>query len=115
MAVRRSCRAHHARGAFRTRWVRSVRMNAPLELVFGKVDAIRKEVIAAASLPLNRATTLPRQAYIDEDYFRFEFETVLKTGWLCVAHVSQVKEPGNFLALDLLREPLVILRDKDQR
>ncbi|HMI95536.1 MAG TPA: aromatic ring-hydroxylating dioxygenase subunit alpha [Micropepsaceae bacterium] len=87
-------------------------MNAPLQPVFGKVDAIRKEVIAAASLPLNRATTLPRHAYIDEDYFRFESESVLKTGWLCLAHLSQVKEPGDFLALDLLGEPLLILRDK---
>ena len=88
-------------------------MNAPLQSAFGKVDAIRKEVITTASLPLQRATTLPRHAYVDEDYFQFESETVLKTGWLCVAHLSQLNEPANFLALDLLGEPLVILRDKD--
>jgi len=89
-------------------------MNAPVQPAFGNVEAIRKEVIAAASLPLHRATTLPRHAYVDEDYFQFESETVLKSGWLCVGHISQVKEAGNFLALDLLGEPLVILRDKDQ-
>ncbi len=88
-------------------------MNAPLQSAFGKVDAIRKEVLVAASLPLHRATTFPRHAYVDEDYFRFESETVLKTGWLCVVHLSQLNEPANFLALDLLGEPLVILRDKD--
>ena len=88
-------------------------MNAPLQPAFGKVDTIRKEVLATASLPLHRATTLPRHAYVDEDYFRFESETVLKTGWLCVAHLSQLNEPANFLALDLLGEPLLILRDKD--
>src|SRR5258705_1062499 len=113
MVVRRSRGAHHACGSFGV-WLRRVEMNAPLQPVFSKVDAIRKEIIAAASLPLNRAMTLPRQAYIDEDYFRVESETVLKTGWLCVAHASQVKEQGNFLALDLLGEPLLILRDKDQ-
>ena len=88
-------------------------MSTPIQPVFDEVDAIRKEVIAAAALPLNRAITLPRQAYVDEDYFKAECETVLKAGWLCVAHVSQVKEPGDFLALELLGEPLVILRDKD--
>src|ERR1700704_7085928 len=113
MVVRRSCRAHHACGSFRVRRARSVKMNAPVHPAFGNVDSIRKEVIAAASLPLHRATTLPRHAYVDEDYFRFESETVLKTGWLCVAHLSQLNEPANFLALDLLGEPLVILRDRD--
>ena len=77
-------------------------MNAPVQPAFVNVEAIRKEVIAAASLPLHRATTLPRHAYVDEDYFQFESETVLKSGWLCVGHISQVKEAGNFLALDLL-------------
>jgi phenylpropionate dioxygenase-like ring-hydroxylating dioxygenase large terminal subunit len=76
-----------------------------------KVEAIRKQVIAAASLPLPEATTLPRDAYFDEDYFRHEVETVFETDWLCVAHVSQLKEPGRFIALDLLGEPLLVVRD----
>ena len=88
-------------------------MNAPAPRVFDKIESIRKQVIEAAALPLNRATTLPRQAYVDEDYFQFETETIFRTGWLCVAHISQLKEPGNFLTLDLLGEPLLILRDKD--
>src|SRR5579862_9694954 len=76
-----------------------------------KIAAIRREVITAGALPLPQATTLPREAYIDEDYFRYEVETVLETDWLCIAHISQLKEPGRFLALDLLGEPLLIVRD----
>jgi phenylpropionate dioxygenase-like ring-hydroxylating dioxygenase large terminal subunit len=87
-------------------------MNAPMKTEFEGVEAIRREVIQTAALPLNRATTLPRQAYVDEGYFRFEADNVLKSGWLCVGHVSQIKDPGNFLALDLLGEPLLVLRDK---
>jgi phenylpropionate dioxygenase-like ring-hydroxylating dioxygenase large terminal subunit len=77
-----------------------------------KVEAIRAQVIEAASLPLPQAITLPRAAYLDEDYFRHEVETVLETGWLCLAHVSQLKEAESFLALDLLGEPLLVTRDK---
>jgi len=76
-----------------------------------KVEAIRTQVIAAASLPLPQAITLPREAYLDEDYFRLEAKTVLESDWLCVAHVSELREPGSFIALDLLGEPLLVVRD----
>jgi len=76
------------------------------------VEHIRREVEAAAALPLERATTLPKQAYTDEGYFRFEAETALKADWICVAHVSQLKQPGSFITVDLLDEPLLVTRAK---
>jgi phenylpropionate dioxygenase-like ring-hydroxylating dioxygenase large terminal subunit len=76
------------------------------------LEDIRRDVQQAAALPLERAITLPRQAYVDEDYFRHEAETVLEADWLCVAHISQLKGPGSFLTVDLLDEPLMVIRDK---
>ena len=78
-----------------------------------KVDAIRRKVIEVAALPLAQAATLPREAYTDEDYFAFERRTVLEADWMCVAHVSEVKEPGSFVALDLLGEPLLVTCTRD--
>jgi phenylpropionate dioxygenase-like ring-hydroxylating dioxygenase large terminal subunit len=75
---------------------------------------IRQQVIEAASLPLARATTLPRQAYTDEDWFRTEADAVLGAGWICVAHVSQLRAPGQYVRLDLLDEPLLVIRDHAQ-
>jgi phenylpropionate dioxygenase-like ring-hydroxylating dioxygenase large terminal subunit len=37
---------------------------------------------------------------------------VLGAGWLAIAHVSELAEPGSFLALDLLGEPLLVVRDR---
>ena len=88
-------------------------MNAPMQAGFDRIETIRRDVIQTAALPLNRATTLPRHAYVDEDYFGFEADNVLKSGWMCIAHVSQIKDPGHYLALDLLDEPLLILRDRE--
>src|SRR3990172_5658757 len=76
-----------------------------------KIEAISARIQDAASRPLSRAVTFPPAAYTDEDYFAFEAKRVLETGWMCVAHVSQLKEPGSYIAVDLLGEPLVVTRD----
>ena len=71
-------------------------------------------VCEAAARPLSRATTLPAQAYTSEEFFEWEMKHVLRTGWQCLAHVSQIPKPGDFLNLDLLGEPLIVVRGKDQ-
>ena len=69
-------------------------------------DGLVAEIAAIAARPLERATTLPPAAYTDEAFFDLERTRVFRSGWLCVAHVSEVPEAGTYLALDLLDEPL---------
>src|SRR5204863_7057097 len=71
------------------------------------------EVIEAAARPLSRATTLPAQAYTSEDFFGWETDQLLRAGWQCVGHVSQLPAPGDFMNIDLLGEPLIVVRGKD--
>ncbi len=85
---------------------------APSDNGAGKIKAISAKIQDAAARSLFDAVTLPPAAYTDEDYFDFEAKQVLETGWMCVAHVSELKEPGSFVAIDLLGEPLVITRDE---
>jgi len=87
--------------------------NATLEPHIDRVERIKQEVIEASKLPLSLAITNPRAAYVDEDFFCFEKETIFEAGWLCVAHVSQLKQPGSFVAIDLLEEPLLVIRGTD--
>ena len=77
------------------------------------VSEIQQGICAAAALPLNRATTIPAQAYTSEDFFDWEVDNLLRPGWLCVAHISQLPAPGDFLNLELLGEPLIIVHGKD--
>jgi phenylpropionate dioxygenase-like ring-hydroxylating dioxygenase large terminal subunit len=74
---------------------------------------IQRGICAAAELPLARARTLPAAAYTSEEFFDWEVEHLLRGGWQCLAHVSQIPQPGDFLNLDLLGEPLIVVRDKD--
>lgn len=76
-------------------------------------DSLIAEIADIAARPLDRATTLPPAAYTDEAFFEVESVRVFRSGWLCVAHVSEVPEAGNYLALDLLDEPLVVVRGRD--
>jgi len=77
------------------------------------LEELKRGIAAAADLPLNRARTLPAQAYTSEEFFEWEVAHLLRGGWQCVAHVSQLLAPGDFLNLDLLGEPLIAVRGKD--
>jgi phenylpropionate dioxygenase-like ring-hydroxylating dioxygenase large terminal subunit len=77
------------------------------------VEEIRRGICAAAELPLARARTLPAAAYTSEEFFDWEVGHLLRGGWQCLAHVSQIPKPGDFLNLDLLGEPLIVVRGKD--
>ncbi len=74
---------------------------------------IQRGVCETAARTLSRATTLPAQAYTSEEFFAWELGHVLRPGWQCIAHVSQIPAPGDFLNLDLLGEPLIVVRGKD--
>ena len=76
------------------------------------VADIQRAIGEAADRPLARARTIPAQAYTSEDFFEWETANLLRGGWQCVAHASQIPEAGDFLNLDLLGEPLIVVRDK---
>jgi len=70
---------------------------------------------AIAQLPLARAVTAPAAAYTSEAFFEWEKQHVFSREWLCVAHVSELARPGQFVNLDLFGEPLIVVRGEDQR
>ena len=57
---------------------------------------IQRGVLETAARPLNRATTLPAQAYTSEEFFAWELNRVLRPGWQCVAHISRFRPPAIF-------------------
>jgi phenylpropionate dioxygenase-like ring-hydroxylating dioxygenase large terminal subunit len=78
----------------------------PLEQIIAEVDS-------AARRPLEESVTLPAAAYTNPEFFDWEMENVFRAEWLCVAHVSQIPSPGDFLNIDLLGEPLIVVHGKD--
>src|SRR6266851_4051058 len=77
------------------------------------VEEILREIRAAAELPLSQATTLPAEAYTSDAFFDWEVENLLRKDWLCVAHLSQIPRAGDFVNVEMIGEPLMVIHGKD--
>ena len=57
-------------------------------------------------------STLPPSVYCSDEIFRLEQERVFRAGWMMVGHVSEVAEPGDYKAVDVAGEPMILTRDR---
>lgn len=73
----------------------------------------RSALHAAAEMPDGAATTIPGALYTDPDHYRDEVTAVLEPAWHCVGCEGEISRPGDFFTVDLLGEPLVIVRGDD--
>jgi phenylpropionate dioxygenase-like ring-hydroxylating dioxygenase large terminal subunit len=78
------------------------------------LEGLLSELQASADLPLSQSRTLPAAAYASAAFYQWEEKYIFRAEWQCIAHLSQLPDIGDFLTLDLLGEPLVIVRDKDR-
>ncbi len=76
---------------------------------------LHEKMLSIADLPLERAETFPSRAYTDQANYEFEVDRLLKREWLSVGHISQIPKPGDYFNVDLLGEPMVVVRGKDDQ
>jgi Rieske 2Fe-2S family protein len=67
---------------------------------------------AATKAPLSRASHLPGFVYTSPEILQREKESIFMKDWLCVGRAEEVENPGDFFALRILDEPVVIVRSK---
>jgi Rieske 2Fe-2S family protein len=65
--------------------------------------------------PLERATMLPGAAFTDPRVLEWELDSLFRGGWICVGHVDQVRERGDFLMAEIGRESAFVVADDDGR
>ncbi len=56
---------------------------------------------------------VPARRYADPGFSELERDYVFGRSWLMVAHTDQVREPGDYVLVDHLRVPLMIVRGRD--
>jgi len=64
---------------------------------------------------IENAWTLPASLYTDRTVFAAEKEKIFWRTWQVAGHVSQIANPGDYFTLELVGEPLVIVRDSDSQ
>ena len=60
-----------------------------------------------------RAPMLPRECYTSPEFFEFEREAVFARSWLCVGRAEEILHAGDFLAVTVAGEPLIVVRGRD--
>jgi phenylpropionate dioxygenase-like ring-hydroxylating dioxygenase large terminal subunit len=75
---------------------------------------VLKGVLAGVGQTLDEAETLPREAYTSQAFFDLEVEKIFRRDWLCVGHVSQIPNVGDYFSVDVLSELLVVVRGADR-
>ena len=63
--------------------------------------------------PLRQAGPLPGWCYTDHDWYERELETIFRKEWLCVGRVEQIPKTGDYFTIELLKQPLIVVRDGD--
>jgi benzoate/toluate 1,2-dioxygenase alpha subunit len=54
-----------------------------------------------------------RRVYTDPEIFELEIERIFGRAWLFVGHTSQVRKPGDYITVDLGRQPVIMTRHSD--
>ncbi len=76
------------------------------------IDAMRSKLNMTASAPADAPWGLPGNFYTDQAFFEYECATLLKSSWHCVGRADELLEIGDYITLNLLSEPLIIVRDQ---
>lgn len=79
------------------------------------VRRLRTELAHLATLPRERARTMPPEFYTSPDYLEVEREVLFRRQWVCLGHVGEVPRSGDYFTTELVDEPLIVVRDADAR
>ncbi|MDI9219701.1 aromatic ring-hydroxylating dioxygenase subunit alpha [Pantoea sp. EA-12] len=84
-----------------------------IDVVFDDGDSILARILQQQQSDASRAETLPPEAYNSDSFFRLEEDKVFRQDWLFVGHESQIAAVNDYFTLDIVGEPLLILRNEE--
>ena len=85
-------------------------MNQIAQLNPDLLDAIKQ-----TRTNLDEARHLPGYFYTSEEIFRHEIDTIFMREWLCVGRLEEFENVGDYHAMRIAGEPLVVVRGADQQ
>ena len=79
----------------------------------GLRGAVRGADLEATLQPLERATMLPKAAFLETGVLDWELGNIFSGGWIVAAHVSAVAEPGAYVAREIGGRSFVVFGGED--
>ncbi len=76
-------------------------------------DIFESARYASTRLPIEQASPLPPDVYFSQVWYEREIETIFRKRWLVATREEEIPNPGDYVRLDIIGEPLIILRDTD--
>lgn len=59
------------------------------------------------------ARGLPAWTYLSPELLELEYERVILPSWQFVCHLNQLREPGDYATLELMHDPVLVIRDRE--
>lgn len=73
-------------------------------------DAAR-ELRETVAVPFEQARAMPPSVYTSEDFLEQELSQIFSQDWFCVGRASALDNPGDYVTLELAKQPIIVLRD----
>jgi len=80
-----------------------------------KFVVVERKRLKAAARPIARASGLPNALYAAESGLSAEKAALFAPGWAGIGFAKDVPEPGDVKPVELLGEPLLIVRNRDRQ
>ncbi|MDA0260684.1 MAG: aromatic ring-hydroxylating dioxygenase subunit alpha [Proteobacteria bacterium] len=61
--------------------------------------------------PINQARHVPGYVYSSPEVYELEKQKIFMQDWLCVARIEELENPGDYMAIRIMGEPVLIVRD----
>ena len=78
-----------------------------------EVIYLRRELAKRAGRPPDEARAMPALYYTSPAFLAAEIDEVLRREWMCIGHVGELRNPGDFFTTELLGEQLLAVHDAD--
>lgn len=76
-----------------------------------RVAELREILATTLQTSPEAAFAMPAEYYTSPEMLEVETEAVLQREWMCVGHIGEIRNRGDFFTTDLLGEELIVARD----
>jgi len=79
------------------------------------LDTLLDALAAYVTMPETSSFSLPPKAYTSQELNDLEVSEIFERSWLCVGRNEYVPKPGDYFTINVMDEPMIIVRGADDR